>query len=158
MTTQTQDALATRVRAQLEANALLREHGLADAGWTFVWDNARRRGGQCRYSTRQISMSKYLVPMWTMEQVRDVLIHEIAHALVGSGHGHGPVWARKMRELGAKPERTHSNETVQGRYAAICDACGAEVYRAHRYTAAMRQGRHLHSVCMKPVRWVDTRG
>ena len=148
--------MATLTWTQLEANALLREHGLDARGWTFAFDNAKRRGGQCRHSDKTITMSKHLVPMWDEGQVRDTLIHEVAHALVGPHNGHGSVWAAKMRELGAKPERTHSNETVQGRYSAWCPNCATEVYRAHRFTAAMRQGRHLHSTCRTAVTWVDT--
>lgn len=149
--------MSSLVQTQLLAHNLLREHGLYDQGWRFVWDNARKRGGQCRYTAREISMSKYLVPMWTDEQVRDTLIHEIAHALVGPGFGHGPVWSRQMRALGAVPERTHANETVKGRYKAVCDHCGGmEVTTRHRLTAAMRQNRHLHGKCRNAVRWVDT--
>lgn len=144
-----------RGTAELAAS-LLEKHGLADAGWSFSWDNARTRGGQCNHTYRRITMSRHLVPLWTGEQVYDVLVHEIAHALVGPKHGHGAVWARKMRELGVKPERCHDNATVPGRYAAICDNCNAEVGRAHRFTKTMRQGSHLHRTCMKPVRWVDT--
>lgn len=136
------------------AERLFMEHEMD--GWSLVWDNARTRGGLCRHSRKQISMSRYLVPQWTEEQVRDTLIHEISHALVGPRQGHGPVWARKMRELGARPDRCHTNAVVPGRYVAICDTCGTEAHRAHRFTKAMRDGRHLHSVCMKPVRWVDT--
>lgn len=151
--------MASMTQTRLDANALLREHGLADKGWRFEFDAAKKRGGVCRHDIKVISMSRHLVPMWTDEQVRDTLIHEVAHALCGSGQGHGPVWKRKMRELGAAPERTHSNETVRGRYVAYCDTCGgAEVATAHRATAAMRSGRHLHAKCRKAVRWVDTQG
>lgn len=142
-----------RETAELAAS-LLEKHGLTD--WHFNWDNARTRGGQCSHTYRRITMSRHLVPMWTDEQVYDTIIHEIAHALVGPGQGHGRVWAAKMRELGAKPSRCHTNETVPGRYVAICDSCSKEVARAHRFTKTMREGRHLHSVCRKPVRWVDT--
>lgn len=147
--------MASLSETRMIANALIRKHGLT--GWRFEFDNAKVRGGQCRHGSRVISMSKHLVPMWSDQQVLDVLKHELAHALVGPGKGHGPVWAAKMRELGAKPDRCHTNETVKGRYVAFCDSCGGqEVARMHRYTKVMREGRHLHSRCMKPVRWVDT--
>lgn len=148
--------MASLSETRMLANSLLRKHGLADAGWSFNWDNAKSRGGQCDHTYRRITMSRHLVPMWSDQEVLDTLKHEVAHALVGAGQGHGPVWARKMRELGVKPERCHNNAVVEGRYLAICDHCGVEAHRAHRMSPAMRQGRHLHSVCMKPVRWVDT--
>lgn len=149
--------MVSLIWTQLEANALLRQHGLADAGWKFAFDGAKRRGGQCRHADKTITMSRHLVPMWTEEQVQDTLIHELAHALVGPRHGHGYVWAAKMRELGARPERTHNNETVPGRYQAWCPVCSREVGRAHRFTAAMRQGRHIHPVCGNTrIEWIDT--
>lgn len=141
---------------QTIAETLLEAHGLAQQGWRFVFDNAKTRGGQCRHHDQVISMSRNLVTLWTEDQVREVMIHEIAHALVGPGQGHGRVWAAKMRELGAVPSSTHNFETVRGRYAAYCDSCDRVVHHAHRLTSAMRAGRHLHSTCRTPVRWVDT--
>ena len=35
----------------------------------------------------------------SMEQVREAILHEIAHALV-PGEGHGPVWQAKAADLG----------------------------------------------------------
>ncbi len=149
--------MASLIQTQLEANALLREHGLAAQGWTFVWDYARKRGGQCNYSRKTISMSKYLVPLWDADQVRETLIHEVAHALCGPGYGHGRVWQLQARAIGfQRGTRTHSNETVPGRYLAICDHCGVEVMRKHRMSPAMRQGRHIHASCRRAVRWVDS--
>lgn len=146
--------MASLIDTHILADQMLRQHGLT--GWRFEFDRAKRRGGQCRHSDRVISMSRHLVPLWSDEQVREILLHELAHAIVGPGKGHGPVWAAKMRELGAKPSRCHSNETVPGRYVAICDSCNREVYRAHRRSRAMMEGRHLHSVCRNRVRWIDT--
>ena len=146
--------MASLIDTKITADALLRKHGLI--GWRFEYDNAKRRGGQCRHAHRAITMSRHLVPLWSDAEVLAVLKHEIAHALVGPNHGHDAVWAAKMRELGEVPKRTHSSETVPGRYVAICDTCNKEAGRAHRRTRAMREGRHLHKVCMKPIRWVDT--
>jgi hypothetical protein len=113
-----------------QGEALLREHGLAARGWTFIWDRAQKRGGQCNYRNRTISMSRYLVPMWTEEQVLNTLRHEVAHALT-PGANHGPVWAAKMRELGGNPRRTHSNATVPPKWEQVCDVHGV-IGRVHR--------------------------
>lgn len=146
--------MASLIDTHILATRMLRQHGLV--GWRFEYDGAKKRGGQCRHAHRAISMSRHLVPLWSDAEVLAVLKHEIAHALVGPGKGHGPAWAAKMRELGEVPNRTHSSETVPGRYVAICDTCNKEAGRVHRRTRAMREGRHLHKTCMKPVRWVDT--
>lgn len=138
-----------RTKALNLATTLLVKHGLAAKGWRFDFDGARSRGGQCRHRDKVITMSRYLVPMWSEDEVRDTLTHEIAHALVGPGQGHGAVWARKMRELGARPERTHKNVTVEPRFSAVCTTHGTLVKR-HRRT------RNLVCVrCRMPVIWVD---
>lgn len=131
---------------------LMDEHSLY--GWRIVWDNARKRGGQCRYDTRTISLSRLIVPTWDEAEIRNVLLHEIAHALT-PGHSHDAVWRRKLISMGGDGSRTHNNATVPGRYVAHCDHCGIEVGRRHRLSAAMRQG-GVHGQCRKPVRWVDT--
>ena len=60
--------------------------GLIEEGWSFVWDNrAVRRYGQCRYRQREIGVTKKLALINTIEESKDVALHEIAHALTGRG-------------------------------------------------------------------------
>lgn len=80
------------------ASELLRQHGLGD--WSFSFDRARTRAGLCNYRAKQISLSRHYVLLSSMEDARQVLLHEIAHALVGKQHGHGPVWRAKASSLG----------------------------------------------------------
>ena len=37
--------------------------------------------------------------------VKDLILHEIAHALVGCAHGHDYVWKANCVEIGSKPEQ-----------------------------------------------------
>ena len=39
------------------------------------------------------------------EEVRDTILHEVAHALVGPGHGHDTVWKATAAQVGARPQR-----------------------------------------------------
>jgi len=91
------------------ATSLLRAHGLGT--WHVGWDNARRRAGMCRYHTRTISLSRPLMALYDADQVREVLLHEIAHALVGPEHHHDAVWRAKARELGGTGRRALPAET-----------------------------------------------
>lgn len=70
-------------------------------GWSLTWDHARRRAGACRFETRTISLSKPLMQLYEYEQVREVILHEIAHALVGPSHHHDAVWRATALRLGS---------------------------------------------------------
>ena len=72
------------------AEAALREHGLTQKGWTFRWDRAVRRFGICNYSKKRITVSRTLAALNDFAKSEDTVLHEIAHALVGRGVGHGP--------------------------------------------------------------------
>lgn len=90
-----------------EASALGRQlldaHGLGE--WTFMFDRAKRRAGMCRFEARTISLSRHLTALHDTEQVRDTLLHEIAHAIAGPKAGHGPSWRAVAEQVGARPQR-----------------------------------------------------
>lgn len=83
--------------------ALLDEHGLED--WTLRFDRAKTRAGVCRGGRREIGLSAPLARLHPPEEVRETLLHEIAHALVGTGHGHDAVWRRAVVAIGGSPRR-----------------------------------------------------
>lgn len=85
------------------ARQLLDRHGLT--GWRIEFDHARTRAGKCDHGRRIISLSKVLTALYDSEAVRDVILHEIAHALVGHEHGHDAVWKEQARRIGARPHR-----------------------------------------------------
>ncbi|XCB29068.1 SprT-like domain-containing protein [Arcanobacterium hippocoleae] len=80
---------------------LLAKHELND--WSFDFDRARRRAGAANFSKQQITISRELTKFYSADQVRDIILHEIAHALVGANHAHDNVWRAKCLEIGAKP-------------------------------------------------------
>ncbi|QZD97061.1 SprT-like protease [Mycobacterium phage Drake94] len=107
-------AMLTRTMTITQARELtqdlLHEHGLH--GWTVRFDNAKRRAGQCSYSARTISLSRHLLAQRSFEDSHNTITHEIAHALVGPGHGHNLVWVRKHRELGGDGKRCFETEGI----------------------------------------------
>lgn len=123
------------LRAREVALLLMSRHGLHD--WAFAFDGAVRRAGLCRHPgpgrPGRISLSVHYCERNSEEDVRDTILHEIAHALVGRGHGHDDVWKSKCLEIGARPERCY-RETVdmpEGRWRATCPSCG-RVHSLHR--------------------------
>ncbi|HHW82300.1 MAG TPA: sprT domain-containing protein [Actinomycetales bacterium] len=83
------------------AAAEMRRAGL-EGTWVYRWDHARRRAGTCRYATNTITLSKPLMALYERAEVLEVIRHELAHAIVGPGHGHDAVWRAMARSLGAK--------------------------------------------------------
>lgn len=84
---------------------LMTEHGLTAKGWKLAWMRGKSTMGLCCHGPREIRLSTYLVQHNTEESVRLVMLHEIAHALVGSGHGHDNVWHSKCLSIGGDGQR-----------------------------------------------------
>lgn len=98
------------------ARKLMNEHGLGHA--TFSFDRSKSRFGYCREEMRygvksiHISLSEHLVRLNSEDEVRNTILHEIAHALVGNCHGHDWVWKTKAREIGSDGIRCYSRDDV----------------------------------------------
>ena len=114
------------------ARELMNDWGLGH--WVFQWDRAKRRAGRCSYSRRIISLSWYYVQNNPEEDVRNTILHEIAHALAGSTVGHGPLWKLWAHRVGAKPERCYGEHVVmpKGQYQAECPSCQQTFHRHRR--------------------------
>lgn len=93
-------------RVRLWAESLIRLH-LDERTWSFGFDNAKTRAGQCDFSRRRITVSRHLATRFEDEDIHQVLLHEVAHALVGARAGHGAVWRRTAGELGYTGSRLH---------------------------------------------------
>lgn len=102
----------------------IHEHNLFD--WTFEWDNAKTSFGCCNYRKKRITLSKILTPHRTYEQINNTILHEIAHALVGAGHGHDKVWRQKAIEIGCDGKRCGEVIKIKGKYKLVCECCGKE--------------------------------
>jgi len=87
------------------AHQLMDEHGLIEDGWSFRISDTKRALGRCWNRRKVIEYSKYYLDE-SEDQIRDTILHEIAHALIDEKHGHDEVWRRKCVEVGANPDRT----------------------------------------------------
>jgi predicted SprT family Zn-dependent metalloprotease len=131
------------------ARLLMRQHGLTD--WTFRFDHARRRFGSCRPRERVITLSKYLTFLNGDAEVRDTILHEIAHALA-PGDGHGRKWQATCVRIGAKPSRCYTDDEVTSpprRPAAYQIGCGKCGWWADRHRLTRRK--LVCRACRSPV-------
>lgn len=115
------------------ARELMDKHGLTD--WSFTVDFAKRRFGRCQYRSKTISLSLPLVKLNSEDEVRDTMLHEIAHAIAGHSAGHGSQWRRTAHAVGARAERCFGDQVVTPpkAFKGICPSCSREVLR-HRRT------------------------
>lgn len=100
------------------ARELLSQHQLFQ--WSFQFDNGRKRAGCCHYGTHVISLSYEFAKRAPADEIRDTLLHEIAHALVGQQHHHDNVWRTKAMEIGCSGQRCHDLQFTQPRYIISC--------------------------------------
>ncbi len=130
----------------------MRQHGLIAAGWVFAWGHGKRRLGAaevrrprrlCRQRPtviRTIRLSRHLVTLNDEPVVRDIILHEIAHALAGLEHGHNATWRQVCRDIGATPRRLAGDEVrlAPARYELWCDMCRQVIGDRHRRVSPSR--------------------
>jgi predicted SprT family Zn-dependent metalloprotease len=118
---------------------LLAKHGLEK--WHFQFDHSTRRAGCCYFRDQLITMAFDLARTGSDEDIRDTILHEIAHALVGKKHNHDAVWKAKALEIGCTGERTHQLEFAQPRWTVTCEN------RCWNHTAQQRNSRLICRKC-----------
>jgi SprT protein len=116
------------------AHCLMRKHNLVPE-WTFRFDRSRVRFGLCNYKKKVISLSRHLVELNSEDEIRETILHEIAHALAPRGAGHGPKWRSIAVSIGCNGRRCYGDEVTRPRpkYKGTCPGCKRIVYR-HRRT------------------------
>lgn len=127
-------------------------HGL------FAWTNKKRvfgeagfSGNDCENGEPVIYLSRKLTELNSEAEVRNCILHEIAHLLTW-GDGHGPRWKAKCVELGCRPETQYKENvrTPLPKYKLICMDCNQTLqgwYRKPKIQDASRyQCMHCNTV------------
>lgn len=103
---------------------IMSEHKLFDNGWSYGFTERKIELGHCNYRLKQLNFSLPFIPINPVHILKDVILHETAHALAGPFARHSYVWKRKAIEVGARPESCQKNATSpEGKYIAEC-VCG----------------------------------
>ena len=114
---------------------------------------ARCSYGHCRDRYGLITFNEnYLMQQWAeqeLEPILNTIKHEVAHILVGRGHGHDGVWKLKIQELGGIPDRVGTskrNDFVyknkeKPTYTYVCPHCHTEYtgYKRKVYNMACKK-------------------
>jgi predicted SprT family Zn-dependent metalloprotease len=122
------------------AKALIALH-LYPNVWSFAFDNAKTRAGLCNFGDKRITVSRYLASRYEDDEIHQVLLHEVAHALAGNRAGHGPKWRAIAAGIGYEGKRTHSGAIANelAPWKGTCPA-GHLHYRYRRPTHLMACG------------------
>lgn len=125
--------------AEKLARSLMDYHGLEHV--PLQWHRKTREFGTCQHKRANmwspwectaIMLSSGLVRHNSPEQVRDTVLHEIAHAKAGPQAGHGVMWKMQARMIGCDPSPCCGKGVtmIPGKYTASCP-CGTphEFYR-----------------------------
>src|SRR5688572_3559603 len=82
---------------------LLKTHNLVD--WSLTFNKSTSRLGQCWHFQKTIVLSLMHLNTASLPEMRDTILHEIAHALIGpDGNSHGEKWKQKALEIGCTSE------------------------------------------------------
>jgi len=80
--------------------AELDKHGLKDWHIRLTMDFNVPFLGLCVYKDKTIILNAAHIDIHPYHEVENTIRHEVAHAIVGPGFGHGSVWEEKAREIG----------------------------------------------------------
>ena len=110
---------------------MLQRYGLKD--WKFEFDKTRLCNGQADLLNKTISMSIFFANRAELWEIKDVILHEIAHALCPIEENHGILWKTKFLELGGSGHRLSPNYLKMSDYTwkSHC-ICGDVYYCFHR--------------------------
>lgn len=145
-----EQTLPKLIQVHQEAALLLKRYGLTEKGWTFEISNQKRRVGECNHRRKVIRYSQHFMDKTPSESITDTLLHEIAHALVGPGYGHGNHWKYAAKLIGANPERMCNDavSTAKPNYILHCGHCKI---KWERYRLRLKPGQYSCPHCARTL-------
>lgn len=114
--------MTTLNRVKVIAHSLMSDH-LDMNVWSFGFDRAKRRAGQCNFTAQRITVSRYFAELHDESDIEQIILHEVAHALAGPSAGHGPEWRAQALRIGYRGGRTTSLrvDTAAAPWVGHCD-------------------------------------
>jgi predicted SprT family Zn-dependent metalloprotease len=149
-------------QAESLAHILMTRHGLDKHNFKLKWDNSKACFGKMDGHNRLIILSRRVVLLNHEDEVKETILHEIAHALdyvrsgfryrhsnTGRSLGHDEVWKSICREIGCKAERCASVKDVvspqreQKKWRLVHVATGKTIRTMKRRVAKYEIGQYL---------------
>nr|WIL04088.1 zinc metallopeptidase SprT-like protein [Cedratvirus lena] len=135
-----------------EAKRLFTLYGLDKQGWIVKFGAGKRMAGCCKYSKKQIVLSREYVQNVPRDSILNTLLHEIAHALT-PGHKHDSVWKAKAIQIGCTGERCHNHVFSEAKYTLTCTK-GCFSSPRHRKTDMSKK---ICKTCKGPILFVENK-
>lgn len=108
------------------------------SNWTITFKfRGKMSLGQTVYKIKEVQISKYLIARGNMEQLKQVILHEIAH-IMAPGDGHGEVWRQQCVKLGYYGDKyAPATFELPSKWSFTC-VCPGRIGRRHvkRWSAA----------------------
>jgi predicted SprT family Zn-dependent metalloprotease len=148
--------------ARMLARGLMSEHGVSHLG--FRLSASKRVRGSCLFignEATDITLSRVWAVRLPERLVRDTVLHEIAHAIAGYDAGHGELWIRVAKFIGAQPTSTdgasevHALHATMFKYMVLCPNhnCPKDVVDyIDRITKPYKDGKIVCKKCLSSVK------
>lgn len=142
--------------AERMARELMTQHGIGRV--PFAFDNGKRRLGATHFMRvgdtavpTKVTLSRHYVALLPESEVRDVILHEVAHVLAGRNANHNAHFMAMCVKVGAKPARcatpsARPTAPIEGR----CPKCECKVSEHHRMPRAI----YIHRTCKTKLVYV----
>lgn len=80
--------------------------------WKFIYfdspDNICNVA-RCYPNISEVYITNIAVESFTLSSLKDMFLHELAHAIVGYDQGHNKIFKMVCRQIGCKGSKTHNN-------------------------------------------------
>jgi len=128
---------------------LMNQHGVFEKDYHLELDRSKSRLGLCNHTKKKITISKNFVEQQDWDVIKNTVLHEIAHALVGPNHGHNHVWRQQAMAIGCNGMRCSNVKLdVPAKYEAFCAGCDKVVGHYHRKPKYLNGGgSYTHKTC-----------
>ena len=138
----------------------INKHNLKD--WDYGLNNAKTRCGQCNFYLDKNKRNKILISKFFIndknvhrKDIKETILHEITHAIVGHEQNHNKVWLKKALEIGCSGERcsTIAYDYSKFKWVMKCnEGCKSYYHRKSKYNCNDGRICRKHNLLMKIFR------